>query len=114
MQTLLQSLRRQALSDTTATTAQWARTVARHLELPLAEVLTWPKVLLEEEIARVLLTAARNIADRHLRDDTAPPESDTDLLTRTTRAILRDLKDAKRREEEAASEAALDRLMREG
>lgn len=77
-------------------------------------MLRWPKALLEEEIARVLLSAARNIADRHLRDDTDPPEADSDLLTRATRAILRDLKEAKRREEEAASEAALDRLMREG
>lgn len=77
-------------------------------------VIAWPKVLLEEEIARVLLTAARNIADRHLRDETEPPEADVDLLSRATRTILRDLKDAKRREEEAASEAALDRLMREG
>lgn len=111
---LRQSLARQAQSDQTATCASWARTVARHLELPLAVVLGWPKALLEEEIARVLLSAARNIADRHLRDETEPPESETDLLARATRAILRDLKEAKRREEEAASEAALDRLMREG
>lgn len=104
---------RQAASEATQSTVRWARTVARHLDIPLAQVLAWPVALLEEEIARVLLVAARRAAERHQLNKTEPP-SHGDLFARAVAAIYADLVAEQEAVDAAASDAALERLMREG
>jgi hypothetical protein len=75
-------------------------------------VLTWPLPALEAEIARAILASATADARELARQEEPTPPSGTDLRAEATRAVFARLMDARRAQEEAEQEAALDALFK--